>query len=146
LSESRDRRLESGALAAARSEPVLRRNSMSRGKVRTFLYLAVTVLFVASVAMAAKGKNVKVYSDAVLPNGQELKAGQYSVLVDNSASKVTFMKGKEVVAEAECKVFDEPKKHDCNEVRTVEKGDKQEVQEIRLGGEKRSILLTQEGM
>ena len=119
---------------------------MSRGTVSTFLYLAVTMLFVASVAMAAKGKSVSVYSDAVLPNGQELKAGQYNVLVDNSASKVTFMKGKEVVAEAECKVVDEPKKNDCNEVRTVEKGDKQEVQEIRLGGERRSILLIQGGM
>ncbi len=119
---------------------------MCRGTIRTFLYLAVTVMFVASVAVAAKGKTVSVYTDAVLPNGQELKAGTYNVLVDDSANKVKFMKGKEVVAEAGCKVVEEPKKNDCNEVRTVEKGDKQEVQEIRLGGEKRSILLIQGGM
>jgi hypothetical protein len=127
-------------------DPALRRNSMSRGTVRTFLYLAVMVLFVASFAMAATGKTVSVYTDAVLPNGQQLKAGHYKVVVDDSANKVKFMKGKEVVAEAGCKVVDEPKKNDSNEVRTVEKGDKQEVQEIRLGGEKRSIVLIQEGM
>jgi len=120
---------------------------MSRHALRTFLYLAMTVLFTASVALAQKAKTLEIYTDAVLPNGKELKAGKYQVVVDESAKQVKFMKGSKVVAEHGCKVVEVPTKNDCNQVRYAEtKGQKQEIQELRFGGERRSILLIGEGL
>jgi hypothetical protein len=119
---------------------------MSRDTLRTFLCLVGMVLFAASVAMAEKAKTVKFFTDAVLPNGQELKAGDYKVVLNDTAKEVKFLKGNEVVAAVGCKVVEQPKKNDCNEVRYTEKDNKQHVQEIRLGGERRSILLIQGGM
>jgi len=119
---------------------------MSRHALKKLLYLAVTVLFTASLALAQKGKTIDVYTNAVLPNGQELKAGKYQVVVDENAKQVKFMKGNKVVAEQGCKVVEVPVKNDCNEVRYKDKGQKQEVQELRFGGERRSILLIGEGL
>jgi len=119
---------------------------MSRHALKTLLYLLVTILFTASVALAQKAKTIDIYTDAVLPNGKELKAGKYQVVVDESAKQVKFMKGSKVVAEHGCKVVEVPVKNDCNQVRFVgTKGQKQEIQELRFGGERRSILLLGEG-
>lgn len=118
---------------------------MSRHALKTFLYWAVTVLFTASIAFAQKAKTIDIYTDAVLPNGKELKAGKYQVVVDETAKQVKFMKGNKVVAEQPCKVVEVPVKNDCNKVRYGAKGDKQEIQELNFGGERRSILLIGEG-
>ena len=114
---------------------------MSRHTLKTILFWAVTVLFTASIAFAQKAKTVEIYTDSVLPNGKVLKAGKYQVVVDETAKQVKFMKGNKVVAEQPCKVVEVPVKNDCNKVRYAAKGDKQEIQQLNLGGERRSILL-----
>ncbi len=119
---------------------------MLRHVLRMALYLGVTVLFVASFALAQKAKTLDIYTDAVLPDGQELKAGKYQVAVDEAAKNVTFKKGNKIVATHPCKVVEVPTKNDCNQVRYSEKDKKQRVDELRIGGERRSILLIQEGM
>ena len=119
---------------------------MSRHVIKMTLYLGAAILLTTALAMAQKAKTIEIYTDAVLPNGQELKAGKYNVAVDESAKQVTFMQGKKTVATHPCKVVEVPTKNDCNQVRYTEKEKKQQVEELRFGGERRSILLIQEGM
>lgn len=119
---------------------------MSRRALYLLFFTGVAVLFAAALALAQKPKTINIYTDAVLPNGQHLKAGTYQVAVDESAKEVTFMKGKKVVATQGCKVVEVPVKNDCNKTRFAAKGDKQELQELSFGGEHRSILLIQGGM
>lgn len=119
---------------------------MFRHIPKMVLYLGVMVLFTASLALAQKAKTLDIYTDAVLPNGQELKAGKYQVAVDEGAKNVTFKKGNKIVATHPCKVVEVPTKNDCNQVRYSEKERKQQVEELRFGGERRSILLIQGGM
>ena len=104
------------------------------------------ILFTAALALAEKGKTIDIYTDTVLPNGQELKAGRYQVVVDETANKVTFMKGNKEVATTGCKFVEKPEKNDCNQARYSEKNKKQQLEEIRLVGERRSILLIHGGM
>lgn len=119
---------------------------MSSSALKRVLYVTVALLFAAALAMAQKAKTIEIYTDAVLPNGQELKAGKYQVAVDDAAKKVTFMKGEKVVATQGCQVVVVPEKNNCNQVRYAEKQNKkQQVQELRFGGERRSILLIQGG-
>ncbi len=119
---------------------------MSRRVITMAFYLGAAVLLTAALAMAEKAKTIEIYTDAVLPNGQELKAGRYAVAVDEPAKKVTFMQGNKTVATHPCKVVEVPVKNSCNQVRYSEKEKKQQVEELRFGGERRSILLIQEGM
>ena len=119
---------------------------MSRNGLKIFLFLGVAVFFTAALALAQKTKTVDIYTDAVLPNGQELKAGRYQVVVDETAKQVTFKKGNKVVATAGCQIIEKPEKNSCNEARYTDKDKRQQLQELRLGGERRSILLIQGGM
>ncbi len=119
---------------------------MSRRVIKMSLYLGVALLLAAALALAEKARTIEIYTDAVLPNGQELKAGRYNVAVDEPANKVTFMKGNKTVATHPCKVVEVPTKNNCNQVRYSEKEKKQQVEELRFGGERRSILLIHEGM
>ena len=113
---------------------------------KSIFALAVMVLFVSALAIADKGKSVTIYTNAVLPNGQELKAGKYNVVVDASATKVVFMQGNKVVAEHQCKVVNKDQKNPSNQARYSETQDKkQRLNEIRFGGETRSVVL-EEGM
>jgi hypothetical protein len=112
---------------------------------KSFFALAVIVLFAAALALADRGKSVDIYTDAVLPNGQELKAGKYTVVLDESATKVVFKQGKKVVAEEKCKVVNQDKKNPTNQARFSETPDKkQKLDEIRLGGDTRTVIF--EGM
>jgi len=110
------------------------------------LFTGVAVLFSAALALAQKPKTINIYTDAVLPNGQHLKAGSYQVAVDETKKEVKFIQGKKVVATQGCKVVEVPVKNDCNKTRFAAKGDQQELQELSFGGEHRSILLIQGGM
>jgi hypothetical protein len=118
---------------------------MSRQVIKTFLFLGVAVLFVSAVAFAEKAKTINIFTDSVLPSGQELKAGKYQVDVNEASKQVTFKQGDKVVATAGCQIVEKPEKNVCSEARFGEKGSKQELQEIRFGGENRSILLTHGG-
>jgi hypothetical protein len=122
------------------------RSIMSKSFLKVVLGLGAAILLFAALAVAAKGKSVDIFLDAVLPNGQELKAGRYTVVVDKSADEVQFMKGKTVVAKAPCKCVPEETKIRHNEVRFAEGPDKkQHIQEIRLAGETEAITLPGSG-
>ena len=109
--------------------------------VRTVLSLMVALLFVTSVALAQKTKTLNIYSDAVLPSGQELKAGKYQVAVDETSKQVSFTQNKKVVATTGCTVVEKPEKNPCDSIRYDGNKTKPQLQELRFGGEHRSILL-----
>jgi regulator of RNase E activity RraA len=118
---------------------------MSRQVIKTMLFLAGAVLFVSAIALAEKAKIINIYTDSVLPSGQELKSGKYQVDVNAASNQVTFKKGDKVVATSECQIVEKPQKNACSEARFGQKNNKQELQEIRFGGENRSILLIHGG-
>jgi hypothetical protein len=118
---------------------------MSRQVIKTLLLLAGAVLFMSAVALAEKGKTINIYTDSVLPSGQQLKAGKYQVDVNEASKQVTFKKGDKVVATSGCQIVEKPEKNACSEARFGQKDNKQELQELRFGGENRSILLIHGG-
>jgi hypothetical protein len=120
--------------------PVVRRISRSRQIVKVSLYLAGALLFVAGVALAEKAKSINIPKDSVLPGGQQLKAGSYQVDVNEAANQVTFKKGNKVVATAGGNIVVKVENNTCSEARFGEKHNKQQLEELRFGGEQRSIL------
>ena len=114
---------------------------MSRKTVKVWLFLMGAVLLVCASALAEKAKSINIPTDSVLPSGQELKAGKYNVDVNEASQQVTFKKGDKVVATAGCKIVEKPEKNTCNQARFGQKDNKQQLQELRFGGEHRSILL-----
>jgi len=118
---------------------------MSRQVIKILLYLAGALLFISAVALAEKAKTINITSDTVLPSGQALKAGKYQVDVNATSKQVTFKQGDKVVATTGCQIVEKPVKNTCSETFFGQKGNKQELQEFRFGGEHRSILLIQGG-
>lgn len=118
---------------------------MSRQVIKTALFLTGAVLFISVVALAEKAKTINIYTDTVLPSGQELKAGKYQVDVNEASKQVTFKKGDKVVATSGCQIVTKTEKNVCSEARFGQKNNKQELQEIRFGGENRTILLVNGG-
>lgn len=118
---------------------------MSRQVIKTVLFLTGAVLFMSAIVLAEKAKTVNIYTDSVLPSGQKLKAGKYQVDVNAASKQVTFKQNAKVVATSGCQIVEKPVKNACDEVRFGEKENKQELQELRFGGENRSILLIQGG-
>ena len=110
-------------------------------QARMFVCLAVAMLFATAVALAQKPKTLNIYSDAVLPSGQELKAGKYQVAVDETSKQVSFTQNKKVVATTGCTVVEKPVKNPCDSIRYDGNKTKPQLQELRFGGEHRSILL-----
>jgi len=118
---------------------------MSRQVMKILLFLTGAVLFMSAVALAEKAKTINIYTDSVLPSGQELKAGKYQVDVNEASKLVTFKKGDKVVATSGSQIVEKPEKNTCSEARFGQKDNKQQLQELRFGGEYRSILLIQGG-
>lgn len=118
---------------------------MSRQVIKTLLLLVGVVLFTSAVALAEKSKTINIYTDSVLPSGQQLKAGKYQVDVNETSNQVTFKKGDKVVATEGCQIVQKPEKNACSEARFGQKDNKQELQELRFGGENRTILLIHGG-
>jgi hypothetical protein len=114
---------------------------MSRQGTKVLLFLAAAVLLISAVALAKKPKTITIYSDSVLPSGQQLKAGEYQIDVNEASKVVTFKQDDKVVATAGCKIVVKPVKNPCDQARFGEKDNKQELQELRFGGETRSILI-----
>jgi hypothetical protein len=114
---------------------------MSRQVVKISLFLLGAFLFLSVSALAQKAKSINIPTDSVLPSGQELKAGKYQVNVDEASKQVTFKQGDKVVASAGCKIVEKPEKNACSEARFGQQGNKQQLEELRFGGEHRSILL-----
>lgn len=118
---------------------------MSRQVIKISLYLAGALLFISTIALAEKAKTINITADSVLPSGQTLKAGKYQVDVNATSKQVTFKQGDKVVATSGCQIVEKPVKNTCSETFFGQKGNKQELQELRFGGEHRSILLIQGG-
>ncbi len=114
---------------------------MSRQSLKVLFLLAGAVLFLSSIALAKKNKTITIFSDSVLPSGQALKAGEYQVDVNEASKQVTFKQDDKVVATAGCKIVEKPVKNPCSQARFGQKDNKQELQELRFGGETRSILI-----
>jgi hypothetical protein len=120
---------------------------MSRTVAKTASLLGAAIFFSATLAIGEKAKIMDIYPDAILPSGGELKAGKYRVVVKGTAKQVDFVKGNTVVATSGCQIVEKEEKNSHNEARFVEGPDKkQRLRELRLSGEKRSILLVQPGM
>ncbi len=116
---------------------------MPMHRVKTCLLVLAAVLCTCVVALAEHTKTVNIYTDATLPGGQQLKAGKYAVTVDESSKQVSFKQGDKVLATSGCQVVAKPEKNPCSEARFGQKDNKPLLEEIRLGGERRSILLIQ---
>jgi hypothetical protein len=124
------------------------RNIMARNHLKTVLSLAAALLFFSALAMAEKAQTIDVYTDAVLPDGQELKAGKYKVVVGDAEKEVQFLQGKNVVAKHSCQAVERNERNRYNEVRYTETSDKKEkLTEIRLAGKSYVLNLdVQQGM
>lgn len=118
---------------------------MSRKASKSALSLAGAVLLMSAVASAEKAKTISIYEDSVLPSGQELKAGKYQVDVNEASKQVNFKKGGKVIATEGYQIVQKSEKNASSEARFGEKGNKQVLQELRFGGENRSILLIHGG-
>jgi hypothetical protein len=117
--------------------------------LKTMLSAVVAILFVAAMAMAQKARTIDVYADAVLPDGQELKAGKYQVVVDAGEKEVQFLQGKKLVAKHACRCMGhEGEKNRYNQARFNETPEKkQKLTEIRFAGTQCTLNLdVQQGM
>jgi len=96
----------------------------------------------ASIALGAS-KTIKITQDVVLPGGQTLKAGEYSVVVNEKLDKVEFIQNSKVVASSSCKCTIGKKKNPDTQIQLQQSsGNVQELQQIQLKGETRTINLT----
>jgi hypothetical protein len=100
------------------------------------LVLAFAILGIA-VASAATYKVTITRSSAV--NGNELKAGDYRLNVQND--KVTIVNGKQSV-EVPVKIENVEQKYDTTVIRYSDQGGKFTISEIRLGGTKTKLVFT----
>jgi hypothetical protein len=117
--------------------------------LKTMASTAAAILFIAALAMAERARTMDVYTDAVLPDGQELKAGKYQVMVDEGEKEVQFLQAKKVVARHPCQCMGhEGEKNRYNQVRYNETaGKKQKLTEIRFAGKSCTLNLdVQQGM
>ena len=114
---------------------------MSRQRMKVLFFLAGAMLLLCAVALAKKPKTINIYWDSVLPSGQALKAGEYQIDVNEESKLVTFRKDDKVIATAGYRIVEKPVKNQSNQARFGQKDNKQELQELRFGGESRSILI-----
>jgi hypothetical protein len=120
---------------------------MSRNVVKIFLGVAAMVFFSAALALAAKHPTVSVFYDTNLPNGQELKAGEYNVQMVKDDHVVQFTQKGKVIAEMPCNCHKTDKKHSETQVIFTKNAKGKEVlQELRLKGDTKNIVFEAEGM
>ena len=119
---------------------------MTKNVLKSVVMLAGAILFCSIIALAEKVPTVNVHYDSILPNGQTLKAGDYTVKVDESVHKVKFLQEGKVVAEApcNCKAGGTNKKTTCLFIK--DKEGKQVLQEVRVKGDTRQIVMEGSGI
>lgn len=121
--------------------------SMSRNFVKTLIALGAAIFFSVAIALADKGKTVSIFYDTILPNGQELKAGDYAVHMSETAKEVQFIQKGKVIAAAPCNCVEKQKKNRRTEVVYTKTSEgKQVIQELRLSGDTKTIVLEAQGM
>lgn len=109
--------------------------------VRVMMLLGVAMFFFASLALA-RTNTIKLDKDVVLPDGQTLKAGQYTVVVDEKVDQVQFLQGDTVVVKHACKCIPQDKKHKTNSMLFDEPTPgKLVLKEMRFSGETRNVTL-----
>ncbi|HET7216094.1 MAG TPA: hypothetical protein VFL79_21075 [Terriglobia bacterium] len=114
---------------------------MLRRTLKMGFWVAAGVFLFAGLALAGT-KQIHLGQDVVLPGGQTLQAGTYSVVVNESLDQVQFLKGSKVVATHACKCVPQEKKNTETQVLTEQgPGNTQVLQEIMLRGETRIITL-----
>lgn len=78
----------------------------------------------------------------MLPDGQTLKAGEYSVVVDQKVDQIQFIQKGVVVVKHQCKCIEQGKKWDSDAILFTEEGPNKKVLEgMRFRGETRLITL-----
>ena len=118
---------------------------MTKGILKSMVALVGAIFICSSIAFA-KAKTVTVAYDTVLPNGQTLKAGDYQVHVDEIAHKVKFMQKDEVVAEAPCNCKEGKKNDKTICVFQNNKEGKRVLQEVRVKGDTKHIVMEGSGI
>jgi hypothetical protein len=115
--------------------------SMLSKTVRFALLLSVGMFLFSSLALAG-AKTINLTRDAILPDGQTLKAGVYTVVVDQKLDQVQFIQRGVVVVKHQCKCIDQQKKNDIDAILFNEEApNKKVLNGIRLKGETRLITL-----
>jgi len=104
-----------------------------------------STLTLAALTMGAVGQaatyQVTLYRPTVVA-GQELKAGEYKVEVNNDTAVISHGK---VSVEAKVKTESTEKKFDSTTVKYVKDGEKFKLQEIGIGGSKTKLILREDG-
>jgi hypothetical protein len=119
---------------------------MTRNVLKGAVMLAGAILFCSVIALAAKPQTVKVYYDSILPNGQTLKAGVYTVKVDESVHKVQFLRKGKVIAEGPCNCIAGEKNPETTCLYGKDKDGKQVLKEVRIEGDTRQIVMEGSGI
>jgi hypothetical protein len=119
---------------------------MTKSFLKTLVALAGAILVCSVIAFADKAQTVKVHYDSILPNGQTLKAGEYAVHVDEAAHKVQFMQKDKVVAEGPCNCIQGKKNEKTECVFKKDKEGKQTLQEVRVKGDTKQIVMEGAGI
>jgi hypothetical protein len=109
--------------------------------VRVAMLLGVGLFLFSSLALAG-AKTIKLDKNTLLPDGQTLKAGEYSVVVDEKADQVQFIQRGVVVVKHECKCIPQEKKWNSDAILFNEESPNKKVLEgMRFRGETRLITL-----
>jgi hypothetical protein len=116
-------------------------NSMLARTVRVAMLLGIGMFLFSSLALAG-ARTIKLDKDTILPDGQTLKAGEYSVVVDQKVDEVHFIQHGVVVVKHQCKCIEQQKKWDSDAILFTNEGSNKRVLEgMRFRGETRLITL-----
>ncbi len=119
---------------------------MSKRILKSLAILAGAIFIFSALAFAEKPQTVTVHYNSILPNGQTLKAGDYTIKVDESVHKVQFLQKGKVVAEAPCNCKPGNKNDRTECVFSKDKEGKQKLQEVRVKGDTKQIVLEGAGI
>ena len=120
---------------------------MSKSFARVSLTLLAVVCFSAAVVFADRGRTIKVFDDSLLPNGQELTAGEYAVHMDETNHEVQFVQKGEVIARAPCNCILKEKKNLQTEIQFKRNAEgKNVLQQLRIAGDTKTIVLESQEM
>ncbi len=120
---------------------------MSKSFAKVSLALLAVVCFSAAVVLADKGRTVTVFDDSLLPNGQELAAGEYAIHMNETNHEVQFVQKGEVIARAPCNCIQKEKKNSRTEMQFKKNAEgKNVLQLLRVAGDTKTIVLDSQDM
>jgi hypothetical protein len=104
-----------------------------------FAILAIAMAFAGTVPVGKTSFRITLLQPSFV-NGTELKPGEYKLNIGEN--KITLVQGK-VSVEAPAKIETVESKFDQTAIRYKAEGNKQNVAEIRLGGSKTKVVLSE---